>query len=123
MAKDLTCSPYLPSAIPSQFLWLSSNIKIDNKIFFISGFASKLINFIGQTFHDYGKTKSWDYIKSEYNLERKLKDCWIQLTDALPKIWEDRILNCRGKSMNLCNFVLHLIVLHLQLILLEQVGK
>ena len=29
--------------------------------------------------------KSWDYIKSEYNLESKLKYRWIQLAGALPK--------------------------------------
>ena len=43
--------------------------------------------------HEYGKTKSWDYIKSEYNLESSLKYRWIQLTDALPKLWKERILN------------------------------
>ena len=34
---------------------------------------------------------------------------WIQLTDALPKLWKDRILNCTGNSMNLCIFDHHLI--------------
>ena len=65
---------------------------------------SKNINFVGQIFHENGKTKPWDYIKSEYNLECKLKYCWIQLTDALTKLWKDRILNCIGNSMNLCIF-------------------
>ena len=52
--------------------------------------------FVRQIFHDNGKTKSWDYIKSEYNLESKLKCCWIQVTDTLPKFWKDRILNCKN---------------------------
>ena len=99
-AKCLSGSPSLPSAILSQFLWFNSNIKIDNKSIFIADFASKNINFVGQIFHENGKTKSWDYIKSEYNLESKLKYCWIQLIDALPKLWKDRILNCIGNSMN-----------------------
>ena len=30
-AKCLSFSPYLPSEIPSQFLWFNSNIKIDKK--------------------------------------------------------------------------------------------
>ena len=30
-------------------------------------------NKFGQIFHDNGKTKSWDYIKSEYKFESKLK--------------------------------------------------
>ena len=108
-AKCLSGSPSLPSAILSQFLWFNSNIKIDNKSIFISDFASKDINFIGQIFHENGKTKSWNYIKSEYNLESKLKYRWIQLTDALSKLWKDRILNCMGNSMNLCIFDHHLI--------------
>ena len=77
------------------------NIKIDNKSIFISGFASKNINYLGQMFPQSGKTKSWDYIKSEYNLESQLKYHWIQSTDALPKLRKDRILNCRGNLMNL----------------------
>ena len=64
-AKCLSCSPSSPSAILSQFLWFNLNIKIDNKSIFVSGFASKNINFVGQTFHENGKAKSWDYIKSE----------------------------------------------------------
>ena len=44
----------------------------DNKTI-ISGFASKNINFVSQIFHKNGKTKSWDYVEPEYNLERELK--------------------------------------------------
>ena len=72
-------------------------------------FKSKNITFISQIFHENGKTKSWDYIKLEYNLESKLKYRCIQLTDALSKLWKDRILNCTGNSMNLCIFDHHLI--------------
>ena len=71
--KCLPCSPYLPLAILSQILWFHSNIKIDNKIIFISGFASKNINYVRKIFHDNGKAKSWDSVKSECNLESKFK--------------------------------------------------
>ena len=67
--KCLSYSPSLPSAILSQFWWLNSNIKINNRSIFISDFASKNINFVCQIFHENGKTKPWDYIKSECNLE------------------------------------------------------
>ena len=53
---------------------------------FIPGFASKNINFVAQNFHDNGKSKSWDYIKSEYNLESEMKYHCIQWTDDLPKL-------------------------------------
>ena len=98
----LSYSPFLPSAILSRFLWFNLDIKIDNKNIFISGFASKNINFVGHIFHENGKTNSWDYIKSEFNLESKLKYRWIQLTDVLPKLWNDRILNCIRNSVNPC---------------------
>ena len=98
----LSYSPFLPSAILSRFLWFNSDIKIDNKNIFISGFASKNINFVGQIFHENGKTNSWDYNKSEFNLESKLKCRWIQLTDILPKLWKGRILNSIRNSVNLC---------------------
>ena len=81
-----SCSRYLPSAILPQLLWLDSNIKIDKKSIFISAFASKNINFVGQIFHGNGKTKSWDFTNSEYSLESKLKYRRIQLIDALPKL-------------------------------------
>ena len=67
--KCLSYSPSLPSAILSQFWWLNSNIKINNRSILISDFARKNINFVCQIFHENGKTKSWNYIKSEYNLE------------------------------------------------------
>ena len=108
-AKCLSSSPSSPSAILSQLLWFNLNIKTDNKSIFISDFGSKNINFVRQIFHKSAKTKSWNYIKSEYNLESKLKYHWIQLTDALPKSWKDRLLNCIGNSMNLCIFDQHLI--------------
>ena len=53
---------------------------------FISWFASKNIYFVGQMFQENGKTKSWDYIKSEYTLESKLKYRRTQLTDVLSKL-------------------------------------
>ena len=108
-AKCLFCSPSLPWAIRFQILRFNSNIKIDSKSIFISGFASKKISFIGQIFHENGKTKSWDYIKSEYNLESKLKYRWIQLTNVFPKLWKHRVLNSIGNSINLCILDHHLI--------------
>ena len=47
------------------FLWLNSNIKNGNKSIFISGFASKNINFVGQFFHENGKTNNNGIILSQ----------------------------------------------------------
>ena len=62
--KCLFCTPYLPSAILSKFIWFNASIKNDNKGIFISDFASKNNNFVGQMFCDNGKTKSWGYTES-----------------------------------------------------------
>ena len=67
----LLFSPYLLSAVSSQFLWLNLGIKADNKSIFIRGFASKNTNFVSQIFHDNGKIKSRVFIKSGCNLESK----------------------------------------------------
>ena len=83
----------------------------------------KNISFVGQIFHRNGKTKSWDYLKSEYNLENKLKYRWIQLADASPKLWRERILNCLGDSMNLCIFDHHLIKKKKNLYCLNKLGS
>ena len=107
--KYFCCSSYLPSAIFSQFLWFNSNIKVVSKSVFTCGFGNKNTNFVGKNFHCSGKTKSWGCIKSEYNLEFKLKYHWIQLTDTLPILWKNGILSCRGNSMYLCIFDYHLI--------------
>ena len=91
--------------IISYSVWvLNSNINIDNKNVFISGFESKNIHFVGQIFHNNGKAKSWDYIKSEYNLERILKYRRNQLTDALLKLWKDPISNWMKSLIDLCIF-------------------
>ena len=46
-------------------MWIS---KLTNKSISILGFAIKNIYFVGHILHGNGKTKSWDYIKSQYNL-------------------------------------------------------
>ena len=56
ITKYFSCSLYLRSAILSQNLWFNLNIKIDNKSIFISGFASKNINFVGKIIHKNDKT-------------------------------------------------------------------
>ena len=78
--------------VQNTFNTFKTLLKLTIRAFFFSSFAIKNINFVGQLFHRNDKTKLWDYIKSEYNLESKLKDRWIELSDALPKLWKDRIL-------------------------------
>lgn len=74
MRKLFVLVPLLTFSYSFPVLWFESNIKIDNKNIFISSFANKNINFVGQIFHHNGKTKSWDCTKSEDNLKRKLNN-------------------------------------------------
>ena len=106
-AKCFSCSPYHQRFF-SSFYGLTQTLKLTIRAFLSLTFASKNINFVGQIFHENGKTKSWNYIKSEYSLQSKFKYRWIQLIYALPKLWKDRILNCIENSMNLCIFDHHL---------------
>ena len=69
----------------------------------------KTSNFTLVSLHGNNNTKSSDYIKLTHSLESKLKYCWLQLTDALPKLWRDCFLNFRGHSINLYTFGHHLI--------------
>ena len=76
---------------------------------FISGFASKNIDFLGQTFRDSDRTKSGDYIRSEYNLVSKFKHHWIQLADDFPELCKDCILNHWRNLIDLCLYDHHVI--------------
>ena len=58
----------------------TGRVKIDNNSIFISGFASKNINFVSQTFHDSGKTTSWNYINhltTHVPIIEKLQIYWL----------------------------------------------
>ena len=89
--KCLLCSPYLPSAILSQFLWFNSNVKINKKSIFISGFASKNIDLLVRFFMKMARLNHG-----------------IILNQHLPKLWKDCILSCIGNSINLRIFDHHL---------------
>ena len=89
--KCLLCSPYLPSAILSQFLWFNSNVKIDKKSIFIPGFASKNIDLLVRFFTKMARLNHG-----------------IILKQHLPKLWKDCILSYIGNPVNLCIFDHHL---------------
>ena len=107
-AKSLSCSTYHQRFVPN-FYGLTWTLKLTIKAFLSLGLRVKTSILPVIFFHGNGKTKLWDYIKSEWNLESKLRYFWIQLTDALPKLWKESILNSIGNSINLCIFDCHLI--------------
>ena len=101
MGECLPCSPSLPSAILSQFLWFNSNLKLKIRTFLSQALQVKTSILSVRFFTKMAGPNHG--IKLEYNLQSRLKYRWSQLTDALPKPWKDRIMNCIGNLMNLCN--------------------
>ena len=82
----LVLLPYHHRSFPN-FYGSTRILKLTIRTFLSLTLRVKNIDFVGQIFHENGKTKSWDYIKSEYHLESMLKFRLIQLTDALHKLW------------------------------------
>ena len=69
----------------------NSYIKIDNTPVYIQEFSEKNINFLCQFFDSYGNLKSWDTLKSDFNLNKTLYFKWLQLSHAIPKTWKQAI--------------------------------
>ena len=79
---------HVDSCILSQNLWYNSYIKINNTTTFIQEFSEKNINFVYQLFYNFGYLKSWDDLKTEFDLNQKLYLKWLQICHAVPKNWK-----------------------------------
>ena len=62
------------------------------------------MNFIGQLFNDNGDIKPWEDVKIEFHLKDTQKIYWLQIFDALTKLWKDIILKDKGNAKNLVIF-------------------
>ena len=65
------------------------------------------MNFIGQFLNDNGNIKLWEEIKTEFNFKNTQKRCWLQILDALSKLWKDTILKDTRNEKNLVIFDHH----------------
>ena len=84
-SRNLSVSPNIPYTITSQVIWFNKHIKIDNKSLCNNSLANEGINHVGQLFNEYGMTKAWLDIKTQFNLSNKPHYFWIQLINAIPK--------------------------------------
>ena len=75
-----------------EIIWFNSNIKFESKPVYFSFFSDIIFDFIGQLFDDNGNIKSWKDSKIEFHLKNTHKIYWLQIIDALLKIWKDIIL-------------------------------
>ena len=100
-SKYLSSSPYFPSSIASQFLWLNKDIKIDNKCVIFSNFSKNGINFVGQLFDSDEKLHCSEFLKEKYLLSQNMKFKWFQLIHALPRVWKESVSMHDGRLENL----------------------
>jgi len=108
-SKYLSSDVSVTSTIMSQFLWYNKYILIDKRSFNISDMSDKGLNYVGQLFTAEGKIKSWEIVKLEFNLDKKLYFSWMQLIESIPNTWKKNILDDNGSSKNLCIYDSHLI--------------
>ena len=95
--------------ILSEVIWFNSNIKVDSKPVHFSFFPDKNLNLIGQLFNDDGNIKPWKDLKIEFHIKDNRKIYWLQIIDALLKIWKDITLKDRGNAKCLAIFDHHIV--------------
>ena len=83
--------PAIPEAILSQSLWKNKFIKVGNKPLQYLAFKSKGILLVRHLFDDNGKVMNWETFRSRYNLSQKLYFKWMQLIDAIPRLWKQNV--------------------------------
>ena len=86
--KYFIASPVTPSSVLRQFLWYNIYIEIDSKAVCLKLFSTKNITFITQLFNTDRSVKNWNILKTKYALQNKNQFCWLQLINAIPKMWK-----------------------------------
>ena len=74
----------------SECLWLNRFIKISNKSFIMKTFSLKGVKHVADIFSEKAIIP-WEIFKNKYSLTNREYFKWVQLTDAVPKKWEDII--------------------------------
>ena len=89
--KYFSTNPETPSCILSQYLWFNKFIIVDNSYVNFTNFSTKSINFVSDLVNENCNFKSWETLKNEYHLDNKLYFQWMQLIQAIPLIWKQKI--------------------------------
>ena len=91
----LTSTSALPSAIASQALWYNKNIKINNKIIYLTEFSKTGLNCVGHLFNKRQKLKTWDELKQEYRFLENKRFLFMHLLHEIPKSWKEDLSNVK----------------------------
>ena len=62
----------VPSCIQSNYLWHNRYLLIDNRPVYLQSFADKNVNFLDNPLDGSGNFKSWNELKTEFNLADNL---------------------------------------------------
>ena len=88
--KDCSSNPITAYAVLNQRIWHNYYLKINNRPFYFKEFARANVNYVSQLFTE-GSLKTWDQIKTEFDLENRLYFKFIQLTHSLPPDWRQLV--------------------------------
>ena len=89
--KYFSTNPETPSCILSQYLRFNKFIIVDNSYVNFTNFSTKSINFVSDLVNENCNFKSWETLKNDYHLDNKLYFQWMQLIQAIPLIWKQKI--------------------------------
>ena len=99
--KYLSSSVNIPSSILSQPIWYNKNIKINSKPIYVEEFAKQNIIFLYDLFNTKNELKTWDEIKSTYELSDKSCFKWRQSINSIPKTGNKFLKENQSDSSNL----------------------
>ena len=104
-----SATPITPSSMLSESIWYNSFIKIDNRVISPSFLKLKYTLHIADLLDDVGRVIPWLVFKLSKSLPDAFYFKWLQIIDALPKLWIESIQTDEGKSRQFCEFRPHLI--------------
>ena len=86
-----------PLCILSQYLWFNKFIIIDNSYVYFTNSSSKNINCVSDLVNENCNFNSWETLKNEYHLDKKLYFQWIPLIHTILLIWKQKINDSKKK--------------------------
>ena len=110
----------IPSCILSQHLWYNRFIKVDNLGICFSKFAARNVNNVIDLFASNGKIKTWSLLKNEFDLSNDMYFQWMQIINAIPKQWKEKLLEQTSGNPNNIVFKEHHIIKNSRIVSLNK---
>ena len=79
------------SCIQSNFVQYNKHLLIDNRLVYLQSLTDENANFLDNLLDGSGNFKSWNELKSEFNLVDSLYFSWMQLINSIPLNWRNII--------------------------------